>query len=278
MGLSCGGTLGKIFLIVINILFFLLGLGLLIVGALMKANVKIIKDEVKPALNTITVSSYKLGNLTDNLSILLIIIGVFIFLVAGLGLFGACCQNRCMLVTYAVLVLILFIMKIVAIALWFSMKSEVEGTVKAGMLKSIETNYVDHRLNSTDEISNSWNYMFMTLDCCGVNPVTGPDAAKNDLRNSLWCTSSGACASTQFLVPPACCQGVDSSNYLSAPSDCTAGTSGINSMGCYEAVKDEIESHSNQVIGVGVTILVIELLAVIFSFIICKQSGDEKVV
>lgn len=244
----------------------------------MKANVKIIKDEVKPALNTITVSSYKLGNLTDNLSILLIIIGVFIFLVAGLGLFGACCQNRCMLVTYAVLVLILFIMKIVAIALWFSMKSEVEGTVKAGMLKSIETNYVDHRLNSTDEISNSWNYMFMTLDCCGVNPVTGPDAAKNDLRKSSWCTTAGACKDTQFFVPPACCQGVDSSNYLSAPSDCTAGTSGINSMGCYEAVKDEIESHSNQVIGVGVTILVIELLAVIFSFIICKQSGDEKVV
>lgn len=79
--------------------FQVLGLGLLIVGALMKANVKIIKEELKPALNSVTVSSYKLGDLTDNLSIVFIAIGVFIFLVAGLGLFGACCQNRCMLVT-----------------------------------------------------------------------------------------------------------------------------------------------------------------------------------
>lgn len=77
----------------------LLGLGLLIVGALMKANVKIVTDEVKPALNTVTVSSYKLGDLADNLSVVFIVIGVFIFIVAGLGLFGACCQNRCMLVT-----------------------------------------------------------------------------------------------------------------------------------------------------------------------------------
>lgn len=76
---------------------------MLIVGALMKANVKIVTDEVKPALNTVTVSSYKLGDLADNLSVVFIVIGVFIFIVAGLGLFGACCQNRCMLVTVRLL-------------------------------------------------------------------------------------------------------------------------------------------------------------------------------
>ncbi|XP_048777618.2 tetraspanin-9-like [Ostrea edulis] len=275
MGLGCGGTMGKIFLIGINIIFFVLGLGLLIVGALMKANVKIIKEELKPALNSVTVSSYKLGDLTDNLSIVFIAIGVFIFLVAGLGLFGACCQNRCMLVTYAILVLILLIIKIVAIALWFTMKGEVEDKVREEMLKSLNGHYTSNMLDSDNEISNSWNYMFLTLDCCAVNPVTG---VANDFKQTPWCTTAGTCQQSNADLPGTCCTGVDANTYRTAPSDCTSAISGYNTMGCYDALKDEINSYSTPIIGVGVTILIIELLAVIFAFVICKQSGQDEVV
>lgn len=275
MALGCGGTLGKVFLILINIIFFLLGLGLLIVGALMKANVKIVTDEVKPALNTVTVSSYKLGDLADNLSVVFIVIGVFIFIVAGLGLFGACCQNRCMLVTYAILVLILFIAKIAAIALWFTMQGEVEDKVKSEMLKSLQTHFTDDSLETGSEISKSWNYMFLTLDCCAINKVT---SATNDFDSSPWCTVTGkSCETGSKQIPGTCCVGVDASSYTTAPSTCTDATSGYNTMGCYDALKAEIDSYSTPVIGVGITILVIELLAVIFAFVICKQTGEEVV-
>uniref|UniRef100_K1PNL1 Uncharacterized protein n=1 Tax=Magallana gigas TaxID=29159 RepID=K1PNL1_MAGGI len=198
----------------------LLGLGLLIVGALMKANVKIVTDEVKPALNTVTVSSYKLGDLADNLSVVFIVIGVFIFIVAGLGLFGACCQNRCMLVTYAILVLVLFIAKIAAIALWFTMQGE--------------------------------------LDCCAINKVT---SATNDFDESPWCKDTGkSCKDTLAEVPRTCCVNVDASTYTAATAPCTTGVSGYNTMGCYDALKAEIDSYSTPVIGVGITILVIEVV------------------
>lgn len=275
MALGCGGTLGKVFLILINIIFFLLGLGLLIVGALMKANVKIVNDEVKPALNTVTVSSYKLGDLADNLSVVFIVIGVFIFIVAGLGLFGACCQNRCMLVTYAILVLILFIAKIAAIALWFTMQGEVEDKVKSEMLKSLQTHFTDDSLETGSEISKSWNYMFLTLDCCAINKVT---SGTNDFDNSPWCTKTGkSCKTGTAEVPRTCCVGVDASTYQTAPGLCTTAVSGYNTQGCYDALKAEIDSYSTPVIGVGITILVIELLAVIFAFVICKQTGEEVV-
>lgn len=275
MALGCGGTLGKVFLILINIIFFLLGLGLLIVGALMKANVKIVTDEVKPALNTVTVSSYKLGDLADNLSVVFIVIGVFIFIVAGLGLFGACCQNRCMLVTYAILVLILFIAKIAAIALWFTMQGEVEDKVKSEMLTSLQTYFTDDSVDTGSEVSKSWNYMFMTLDCCAINKVT---SGTNDFDESPWCKDTGkSCKDTLAEVPRTCCVNVDASTYTAATAPCTTGVSGYNTMGCYDALKAEIDSYSTPVIGVGITILVIELLAVIFAFVICKQTGEEVV-
>lgn len=275
MALGCGGTLGKVFLILINIIFFLLGLGLLIVGALMKANVKIVTDEVKPALNTVTVSSYKLGDLADNLSVVFIVIGVFIFIVAGLGLFGACCQNRCMLVTYAILVLVLFIAKIAAIALWFTMQGEVEDKVKSEMLTSLQTYFTDDSVDTGSEVSKSWNYMFMTLDCCAINKVT---SGTNDFDESPWCKDTGkSCKDTLAEVPRTCCVDVDASTYTAATTACTTGVSGYNTLGCYDALKAEIDSYSTPVIGVGITILVIELLAVIFAFVICKQTGEEVV-
>lgn len=73
-----------------------LGLGLLVAGILVKINA--LSSDVTPALNSVEVAGYKLGDLASNLSIVFIVIGVFIVLVSGLGLIGACCEVRWMLV------------------------------------------------------------------------------------------------------------------------------------------------------------------------------------
>lgn len=73
-----------------------LGLGLLIAGVLVKINA--LSSDVTPALNSVEVAGYKLGDLANNLSIVFIVIGAFIVLVSGLGLIGGCCEVRWMLV------------------------------------------------------------------------------------------------------------------------------------------------------------------------------------
>lgn len=72
----------------------------------MKVGASAISDEVKPALNKISISGFQFGDLVDNLSIVFIVIGAFLLLVAGLGLFGACCEAECMLVTVSVFFLL----------------------------------------------------------------------------------------------------------------------------------------------------------------------------
>ena len=78
----------------------MLGLGLLIVGILLKIDVKQIdKEQVVTALNEVNLGgSLHFGSLAQSLPILLIVSGVVVLLIAGLGMFGACCKNRCMLV------------------------------------------------------------------------------------------------------------------------------------------------------------------------------------
>ncbi|XP_061165111.1 tetraspanin-36-like [Saccostrea echinata] len=181
MGLTGCEKFGKVFLIVINIIFFLLGLGLFIVGILMKVNVSAISDDVKPALNAVTVTSFKLGDLVDNLSILFI------------------------------------------------------------------------------------------LDCCAVNNT------KTDFDSTPWHTT-GKRATAK--IPRTCCKGTDSDSYVlfTSSSPCVRGTIGYNTKGCYDALQDQISTYGNVFIGVGITILLIELLAVVFACMICCQTGKDDVV
>ncbi|XP_048775970.1 tetraspanin-9-like isoform X2 [Ostrea edulis] len=278
MGLGCGGKLGMIFLIVINTIFFIFGIGVLIVGVLALEDVADLnKDHIKPVLDTITVNSFQVGDLATNLSIILIVIGAFIFIISSLGLIGACCQNKCMLVTYAILVLILLVMKIVIIALWFTMQNKVEEEIKSKMLTSLKENFKSDDTTNSNSVSNAWNYLFMSLDCCAVDPVT---STTNDFDQTTWCTTIGSCQATNSDIPKTCCKGVDENTYSTAPTSChssvTPGT--YNTKGCYDALKDLLTSRSPSIIGVSVSVMVLEILSVVFAFIVCKGAGTDTVV
>lgn len=270
------GKVGTVFLVIINIIFFLMGLGLVIAGALALTDVSNINtDHIKPLLDSIPVGSFEAGNLVKNLTTLIIVIGAFILLIAGLGLFGACCQNKFMLVTYAVLVLILLVMKIAVIILWFTMKNTVENEVKDKLFVSLKDNYKEDTLTNSNSISNAWNYMFMTLDCCGVNPVV---STKNDFDSTYWCNDDGSCLAAVSNIPKTCCLNVDENTYTTAPTACHSSvhTGTYNTKGCYDALKEKLLSQSPSIIGVMVTVIVIEVLAVIFAFWVCCQVGDKS--
>lgn len=270
------GKVGTVFLVIINIIFFLMGLGLVIAGALALTDVSNINtDHIKPLLDSIPVGSFEAGNLVKNLTTLIIVIGAFILLIAGLGLFGACCQNKFMLVTYAVLVLILLVMKIAVIILWFTMKNTVENEVKDKLIVSLKDNYKADTLTNSNSISNAWNYMFMTLDCCGVNPVV---STKNDFDSTYWCNDDGSCLAAVSNIPKTCCLNVDENTYTTAPIACHSNvdTGTYNTKGCYDALKEKLLSQSPSIIGVMVTVIVIEVLAVMFAFWVCCQVGDKS--
>uniref|UniRef100_K1QA03 Uncharacterized protein n=1 Tax=Magallana gigas TaxID=29159 RepID=K1QA03_MAGGI len=94
---------------------------------------------------------------------------------------------------------------------------EVENEVKDKLIVSLKDNYKEDTLTNRNSISNAWNYMFMTLDCCGVNPVV---STKNDFDSTYWCTDDGSCHGAVSNIPKTCCLNVDENTYTTAPTAC----------------------------------------------------------
>ncbi|XP_062577243.1 tetraspanin-9-like [Saccostrea cucullata] len=268
MALSCGGKCMKLFLIVVNTIFMLLGLGILIPGILMLVDVDVINDNILPLLKQLSFGALNVGDLAKGLSLTLIIFGSFVLIVSMLGCCGAMCQQRLCLVVYAALVLVFFLAKLVVVILWFVMNDKIQSWMKTELLSQLETNYKYNDLTS-EEISTAWNYMFMTLSCCGVNAVTG---TTNDFDNSVWIGSAGS-----KEIPTFCCSGVTASNYATYSNSACTDTvaSGYYTKGCYDATYSLLDTYSTVFMATGICILLVELVAFIGSIVIIKQGGED---
>lgn len=270
MGLDCGGKMGQFILVIINTVFLLMGLGLFIPGIVLQTNIDFVSDEIKPVLDQVSVTGIALGDVVKNLGIGFIIVGVFVFLVAVLGLMGACCKSKCLLTIYAIIVLLILLSQIVVVILWFTMQNQLDSVVRDELSTSLKNNFREDSLNGTNQLSNGWNYIFLTLKCCGVNAVTAGNAG--DFANTPnWTKGSKK-------IPTSCCVGVTASNYT-APPTCTdnvaAGT--FYTSGCYDALinKFDTSKYSSVFLGVGVTIIIIEILAFVSSILMCRGNYGE---
>ncbi|WAR05587.1 CD63-like protein [Mya arenaria] len=259
MGLNCGGKCGMFFLITINGIFLILGIALLIVGILLKVDSDVIDDEkIVSTLNEVQINNLKLGSLASSLPVILIVIGVIVLIISGLGVFGACCKNRCMLVVYAIIVLLLLILQIAAIALFAIMKSKVEDEVQGKLSNSLEKKYKG--VSSTEEISKGWDLIF-------INEFYSGEA------DSFWARKT-----LSDKVPASCCVAATQENFATYTEDaCTQLTdaSKYRTKGCYQAIKDYILKYQAAAIGIGVALLIIELIGIIFAFVLCRAIGKS---
>lgn len=143
------------------------------------------------------------------------------------------------------------------------------------MLKLLEENYVSDSLNSTNLVSNKWNRLFLNFNCCAVNPVMG---VNNDFDKTPWCTTEGECYDINAQIPKTCCVGVSASNFeQKASRSCYVFvTSDFKTTGCFDRIKQLIKSYSAAVIGISLTIMIIEIAGIVFAFILFRQLGLPK--
>lgn len=151
--------------------------------------------------------------------------------------------------------------------MWIENNSKLETWMKTNLV-SLLNNYGSDDL-TTSETSTSWNYLFMLMSCCGVNAVTG---TTNDFDSSAWITSSSAGSKH---IPTSCCTGVTSETYSTFTNTaCTDSvTSGYNTKGCYDAIYTSLSAYYIIFIAVGVTVMVVEALAVVAA--VSKKHNDR---
>lgn len=188
----------------------------------------------------------------------LIVVGTIVLIIATLGAIGAFCNRPACLDIYAGIVLLLFIAKLFAIFLWFDMNAKLQTLIRTNMLSVLQTQYSADDL-STSQISTAFNYLFMSFSCCAVNTLNG---TVNDFDNSPWITS-GSAGSKE--IPTFCCVGVTQASFSTFnDTSCTdTVTANYQTTGCYDAVYSLLSSYSIAFIVIGISVLVIEALAVV---------------
>ncbi|KAH0949791.1 hypothetical protein HN011_007427 [Eciton burchellii] len=179
--------------------------------------------------------------------VLMIIVGVIVFLVSFFGCCGAVKENHCMIITFSVLLLLIFALELGAGITGYMMRGEV-------------ANMLHNRLNGTlrqyennGDVQRSWDIMQHDLQCCGMNGPTD------------W-PMVGFPGNT---VPDSCCKEVPSQ------SKCDLNSIHVYSDGCMAKLQSAIENNAMILGGVGIGIALIQLIGVIFACCLARSIRRE---
>ncbi|XP_073230460.1 CD151 antigen-like [Porites lutea] len=234
---SGGMVLIKYLLFFFNFIFWLSGLALIVVGAVIKAKYG---DFVE-----ITTSSLTTG------PVFLIIIGVIVAIVGFLGCCGAYKENYCMVTTFAILLVIIFILEIAAGALAYAFKDKLEGYVKEGLEKGVDKYATDKVIQKAMDKAQK------EFACCGVDNYTDYFKAGNGT-----------------VFPESCCKkGV--TGCPTTVSDAKKNPSKLNSKGCLSELEKYLKDHIVVVGGVGIGIAFIQLIGIIFACCLMRSIKKE---
>jgi hypothetical protein len=290
---TCFRSFAKVILIIVNIIFFLAGLLMLGFGiALVVAPEKVISF-LSSNVNFAQISDSTGGFFVEIIKasgIFMIILGAVVAIIAFFGFFGACCESKCMIVTYAI-ILIIIVLAEVALIIFAAQYPNVfekvgEQTLNETLYKEFNRDVMVDKSGTIMaggeglKVETAWNAFQVKFNCCGSSNFT-------DYGNFNWtptnnCSAPIVCNSDSKLkVPLSCCKlntpNVTPTNLtdFTNPGECqkTASSSFTHIEGCSKkiivTVKDYIMQYSKIAIGIAAGIVGLEIILITLAFIIC---------
>ncbi|XP_071149301.1 CD63 antigen-like [Mytilus edulis] len=212
----------RVLLFAFNVLFTLIGIGLIAGGAYVQINLKGYSEII--------------GGQFSAAAVFLIILGVFIFMIAAFGCCGAYKENYCCIMTFAGILVIIFICEMAAGIAGFIYKDKVDEQISKLMKESIKDG----------KALDDWNKVQQEFKCCGVN------------SSKDWETSANA------SFPDSCC------------SDGGKSPSCIHyDVGCYTELKEFVKDKIVVIGGIGVGFAVIQIIGILFACCLGRAVKKE---
>ncbi|XP_068760768.1 CD151 antigen-like [Montipora capricornis] len=191
---------------------------------------------------------------------ILIAAGALVMIIGGIGCCGAMKEKKWLLLLYAFLVMMIFILEIASGIMAYSQRDKVIGKIENTVNKTITLDYGEKdKKKLTEAVDN----VQKELKCCGV---TSPD----DWKKSKWYSSKGQGASEE--VPKSCCKNP------AAPKCSKKGNKdAIYQKGCSQALQDFAKRKMAVIGGIGVGIAILQILGIIFAICLYRSIGYEKI-
>ncbi|XP_067295041.1 leukocyte surface antigen CD53 [Pseudorasbora parva] len=197
----------------VNFIFFICGAVVFGVGIYLMSSSRF--SSILPSLQAMNIANT------------LFIIGIIITCVSFLGFLGALKENRCLLISFFILLFLLMLVELTAACMLLMYETQVEDSIHKD-LKTGLNNSINNRKNNTSN-EDDWDTVQMTFQCCGIN------------NSSDWGNH----------IPKSC----------NRPGNGT----GYWPKGCFSKLKDTFENNLLN-IGIGVIVVcIIEVLGMCFS-------------
>jgi len=232
----------KFLLFGFNLIFAITGLALIVTGAVIQGMYSQYLDF--------------LGNTFLNTPILLIIVGVVIFLITFFGCCGAVKDNHCMIMTFAILLGLIFVIELGAGISAYVLRAKLHVIIETNMEKGL----MNYNKAGAEGVTQTWDIAQHELKCCGAQDFT-------DWRNSTM-------MQTDNSVPDSCC--------IQDTENCGLGLADpdkplddvvkvIYTQGCLDKFQEMVTKNVATVGALGVVIALIQIIGVVFACCLAKN-------
>jgi len=225
-------------------LFALCGLAILIAGALTYANIDKANYVMEHVNNEVNFTASPIA---------LMVVGSIIFVIAFFGCCGAIRESHCMIITFAVFLLVILIAEI-AIGIVIFVKMNGDGWEQA-VNDSITDKFGQYNYNDTDTaLSDAVNNFQRDLECCGVD---GP---------KYW-------RDRGFHTPPdGCCVNPDPGQCVSFEPD----QHQVFKDGCVYTLR-ELLKNVGLLLGIlAITVGVVQIIGVVFALCLASSIKNKE--
>lgn len=271
---GCGGNCLKYLFFIFNLIVCVGGLALVIVGI-----VAIAKPEVVRMIPIIG------GEIFQTAAYLAIVVGIVIFVLGFLGCCGAWKESKCLLGLFFAIMLVMFVVLLVAGIMALVFKGKARERIEKGLVDTLTNKYAegtDSKLATS--IREGWDFVQEKFECCGVGHNTS--RGYEIWQSSAWFKNQKT--SPKKYVPTSCCISGKNEKVCTgqtnlsgaAPRHTETGTThknpNLNYSGCIKEVENEIEGNLLIVGGICLCILILMVLAMVFSMCLCRSIGDYE--
>lgn len=172
---------------------------------------------------------------------LLLVAGGITMVTGFLGCLGALKEQRCLLCTFFIILLILVLTEVTLALVLYYLHDQVESNAKDNLKDGMK------KYHSEQELKKSWDNVQKMFKCCGVNNMTDWYEVGNG------------------TLPLSCCPGAKN-------DPCNEW-----SEGCYAKAKSWLAKNIKPTLVFGVCIAVVQILALVFSMqMYCQILHAEK--